>query len=490
MSDDSPTRIETAEDAFARFLERRDHEPNLTIDEFVRECPNLESELRDFYSALEKLDRSLSTEPPSETYPGFTIVETLGEGGMGYVQRAIQTFPRRTVALKTLRSEYFAHWGESGLEQFRREIQAIAALNHSNIAKVFECSSSTRGSPFFTMEHVIGLPLVEFANSNRLDLIGRTTLLLDVCNAIQHAHDHGIVHRDLKPSNVLVIDEGGRYVPKVIDFGLAVTLSDRDGSPERSTVVPVGGSPLYSSPEQFDSSRGNVDERSDVYSLGVMWCELACGEVPLAAQRHRLRDFATIAELAASAALRTPSLIYSELLAFNRGHANQIAIARRARSSTLLQVLRDEVDWVVARALQGNPDARFASLAEFADELRRFTTHEPIHSRPSTLGYRFRKGCQRHPVLRSAAIAGVVFLVSFAFRRELASAATNFARIFTGLQAIDSLPQLSEFKVVAKLGKAIAKLATVPEKLIGVIAIVTVPIILARKWLAKRKRAE
>ncbi|MEJ2583426.1 MAG: serine/threonine-protein kinase, partial [Acidobacteriota bacterium] len=242
-----------------------------------------EDDLRHEVEALLAFDRPADTAPeeirPPQYIGNFRLLQKLGEGGMGEVWEAEQARPvGRRVALKLIK------WGmdtKEVLARFESERQALALMNHPNIAGAFEAGSTDDGRPFFAMEYVRGVPLTEYCDAQRLSTHERLKLFVKVCEGVQHAHQKGIIHRDIKPSNILVAVEDGRPVPKIIDFGVAKATSQR--LTERTLFTELGqwiGTPEYMSPEQAELSGLDVDTRSDVYSLGVVLYELLAGAQP------------------------------------------------------------------------------------------------------------------------------------------------------------------------------------------------------------------
>ncbi len=307
----------------------------------------------------------------------YRLLRVVGEGGMGVVYEAEQSFPRRRVALKSIRPGYTT---PSMLRRFKTEIELLARLDHSNIAQVYEAGYADEASPdqaFLVMELVDGLPLHKFAKSRGLSARARLELLLKVCDAVQHAHQRGVIHRDLKPANILVTHDGQ---PKVLDFGIARAIDEPGDVTHFTRAGQVIGTPSYMSPEQLQGEP--VDTRTDVYALGVIAYELLSDELPFDLSKLPLSDAMKIVREKAA-----PSL-------------------SRVNSS-----LRGDVDTIVSTAMHVDRERRYSSVAAFGDDIRNYLEYRPIHARRDSALYVLSKFAKRHTamvVLGSVLLAAVV----------------------------------------------------------------------------------
>ena len=374
------------------------------------------------------------TKQPGEKIGQYTLVRKIGEGGCGVVYHAHQEEPfRREVALKVIKLGMDTR---RVIARFETERQTLALMDHSSIARVFDAGATPTGRPFFVMELVRGIKLTEHCDRNQLGLEARLRLFIQVCQAIQHAHQKGVIHRDIKPSNILISAEDNQPVPKIIDFGIAQAI-DRQVSPQLTEIVGLGqliGTPAYMSPEQATLRQVEVDTRSDIYSLGVVFYELLTGRTPfegaLPAQdpdkwRRILREQEPARP---SAALER--LPFQDLA--------QRAEKLRTKPRRLVQTLRGDLDWVVMKALEKDRARRYSTAREFAQDLEYYLAEEPVLARPPSNVYRLQKLVHRH---RTAAIAvcgaAAVLLITTVISSQMAVRATQAetdARISEGVQ--------------------------------------------------------
>ncbi len=323
----------------------------------------------------------------------YKLRQEIGEGGMGSVYFAEQTQPvKRPVALKLIKPGMDS---KAVLARFESERQALALMDHPNIAKVFDAGTTQDGRPYFVMELVKGIPLTEFCDQHRLGLPERLRLFRQICSAVQHAHQKGIIHRDLKPTNILVESHDGEAVPKVIDFGLAKATSGMQLT-DRSLFTAFGsvaGTPLYMAPEQASFNARDVDTRADIYSLGVILYEILTGSTPIRRETARQAALDEMLRLIREVEPPAPSsrISTSETLP-------SIAATRQIEPSRLSKFVRGDLDWIVMKALAKERNRRYESAIALAQDIERFTNHEPVTAGPPTAGYRVRKFARRHRV--------------------------------------------------------------------------------------------
>ena len=343
----------------------------------------------------------------------YKLLERIGEGGMGSVWLADQLEPvRRRVAVKLIRSECGS--SQTILARFDAERQAIALMDHPNIAKLLDAGTTVpadgpalaAGRPYFVMELIKGVPLNEYCDRHMLGITERLTLFMQICSAVQHAHQKGITHRDLKPSNILVESHDGKPVPKVIDFGLAKAVSGRPLT-EHSLVTGFGavvGTPLYMAPEQAHFNAIDVDTRADIYALGVNLYELLTGTTPVGREQLRRAALDEILRMVRDSEPPTPSKRLS-----SPDSPPGVAANRLTEPSKLCRLLRGDLDWIVMKALSKERDRRYDSAGTFARDIERFLNHEPVLAGPPGTAYRLRKFVRRN---RGRVLAGVLLLLA------------------------------------------------------------------------------
>ncbi len=336
----------------------------------------------------------------------YRIRQEIGEGGMGTVYFAEQLHPvRRRVALKLIKRGMDS---KNVLARFEQERQALALMEHPNIARVLDAGTTDDGRPFFVMELVKGVPITDYCDARRLDIPARLALFRQVCQAVQHAHQKGIIHRDLKPSNILVESHDDRPVPKIIDFGLAKATSGMKLT-EHSLFTAFGGvagTPMYMAPEQANFNALDIDTRADIYALGVVLYELLTGSTPITRDSVQRAALDEMLRVIREVEPPTPSsrISTSETLA-------SLAATRGVEPGRLSRLMRGDLDWVVMKALSKERERRYASAVGLADDLERFLNHEPVSAGPPTAAYRLRKFVRRNRVQVSAAALVLLALV-------------------------------------------------------------------------------
>ncbi len=372
------------------------------------------------------LERSAAERPtaPSEEKTGdrigrYSIVRKIGEGGCGVVYLADQHEPvRRPVALKVIKLGMDTR---EVIARFEAERQALALMDHPDIARVFDAGATDAGRPFFVMEYVDGVPITRFCDEHSLPMASRLELFARVCVALQHAHQKGIIHRDLKPSNILVALRDGAPAPKVIDFGIAKATQGR--LTEQTLITAVDhfiGTPAYMSPEQAERRDLDIDTRSDIYSLGVLLYELLTGRPPYDPQSLVRAGIDEIRRIIREVDPPRPSTRVSTLADLDRA---TIARLRQSAPTQLSSVLRGDLDWIVMRCLEKNRDRRYGTAHELADDVRRHLRQEPVTARPPHALYRAQKfiarnrlACASAAAIAAALIAGTVVSVRQAVR--------------------------------------------------------------------------
>ena len=339
----------------------------------------------------------------------YRLIQLLGVGGMGEVWRAEQTEPfHRTVALKLIKSGMDTR---AVVARFDSERQALALMDHPNIAKVFDAGTSPAGRSYFVMEYVPGLPITDYCDKHRLTIKERLGLFIQVCEGVQHAHQKAIIHRDLKPSNVLVEEVDHKAVPKIIDFGLAKATGQRLTAITMFTEAGgVLGTPDYMSPEQADRNERNIDTRTDVYSLGVILYELLVGALPFGSQELREAGMEAMLRKISQQEPPRPSTKIRSL-----GESSKDSAAKRQEEpQSLERHLRGELDWITMKALEKDRTRRYGSPSDLAADLQRHLQDQPVLAGPPSAMYRAGKFMRRHRFSVGVAGATLVLLIGFA----------------------------------------------------------------------------
>jgi serine/threonine protein kinase/Tfp pilus assembly protein PilF len=347
-------------------------------------------------------------ERPGTVIGPYKLLEQIGEGGFGVVFLAEQTQPvRRKVALKILKPGMDTR---QVVARFEAERQALAIMDHPNIAHVFDGGETASGRPYFVMELVKGAPITEFSDQNHLTPRQRLDLFVSVCQAVQHAHQKGVIHRDLKPSNVLVTRQDGAPTAKVIDFGIAKALGQQlTEKTLHTSLAQMIGTPLYMSPEQAQQGGLDIDTRSDVYSLGVVLYELLTGATPFDAERLRRAPCDEMCRILREEEPPRPSTRVSTL-----GRAGSAAAAQRhMEPAKLTKLVRGDLDSIVMRALEKDRNRRYETANAFAADVQRYLNDETVQACPPSAWYRFRKFARRNrgPLTMASVVTAALALV-------------------------------------------------------------------------------
>jgi tetratricopeptide (TPR) repeat protein len=406
-----------------------------------------------------------TTDEPSSERPGtvigpYKLVQELGEGGMGTVYMAQRAEPvKRLVALKVIKAGMDSR---QVIARFEAERQALALMDHPNIARVFDAGTTDTGRPYFVMELVKGVPLTKYCDEHRLTPKQRLELFIPVCQAIQHAHQKGVIHRDIKPSNVLVALYDGKPVPKVIDFGVAKAT----GQPltERTLITGFGavvGTLEYMSPEQAELNQLDIDTRSDIYSLGVLLYELLTGSTPL--DKKRLKEAAMLEVLRIIREEEPPK---PSTRLNTTDELPSVAANRGLDPKKLSGLLRGELDWVVMKCLEKDRTRRYETANGLAQDIQRYLVDEPVQACPPSAWYRFRKFVRRNRTALTVAglILCVIALVGGGAGWVLRDRAARQARAVNELE--QTLERADFFQGQGKRAEALAALERA-ESLVG-----------------------
>ncbi len=405
------------------------------VAEACRDNPELQAEVQALLQAHEQagdflegspaqvtLDRPSKIDGPGTVIGRYQLLELIGEGGMGLVYLAEQKEPvKRRVAFKIIKPGMDS---QQVIARFEAERQALAVLDHPNIAHVFDAGCTETGRPYFVMEYVKGMSITRYCDENKLAIEQRLRLFEQVCEAVHHAHQKGIIHRDLKPSNILVSAQGDKAVPKIIDFGIAKAITQP--LTDKTCVTFQGqllGTPEYMSPEQVDMGTQDIDTRSDIYSLGVVLYELLAGVLPFESDFFARAGLAEIQQTIREQEPASPSIRLTSL----GEQAKTIAASRGTQVVPLARRLHRELEWIPLKAMRKDRCRRYRSASEMADDIRNYLTGLPLIAGPETTIYRVQKFVRKHAgsvatvaLVATAIMLGLVVSTAMYFRSERA----------------------------------------------------------------------
>jgi len=399
---------------FDAALERKPEDRASFLREACGPDTSLLEEIESLLTAFEQSDGlsrpaiPAAQEPrPLETIGPYRLTRKIGEGGMGQVWLAEQSEPiRRQVALKLIRSGGF---DDALFHRFQAERQSLALMEHPAIAKVFEAGATPTGQPYFVMEFVPGEAITKYCDGKKLTIPERLELFIKVCEGVQHAHQKAIIHRDLKPANILVVELDGKPAPRLIDFGLAkeVTRLPAEGESAFTGIWGIAGTPGYISPEQ--AAGGDVDTRTDVYSLGVVLYELLTGVLPFDSEKWRKQPFEEVLRQLREEDPQRPST----RLATEKDLSSSAAALRSSEPRQLASLLHGDLDSITMKALEKDRTRRYGTPSDLAADITRYLEHQPVLARPASVAYRVGKYVRRHSV--AVGVAGVLVILLAAF---------------------------------------------------------------------------
>jgi serine/threonine protein kinase len=443
-----PTDADLADFADLQPLLKRNGRP-------VRPDPDFDSDLEPIVAHLKSLDAAEAVGTILDDK--YTLTAEIGDGGMGVVYAAQQKKPvQRMVAVKLIKPGMDSR---DVLARFDAERQALAVMDHPNVAKVLDAGMTPHGRPYFVMEYVKGVPITQYCDDKKLNPQERLNLFIPVCNAVQHAHQKGIIHRDLKPSNVLVEVVDGNPVPKVIDFGLAKALGQKLTDKTLHTALEMRvGTLEYSAPEQAAGRSFDVDTRSDIYSLGVLLYELLTGAPPFTHE-----ELLKVGEEEMRRVIREDEPVKPSKKLSSSGELPAIAANRHLEPNKLTRMVQGDLDWIVMKCLEKERARRYDTANQLGDELKRFLADEPVQAGPPSAGYRARKFLRRNrgPAVAAGLVAlalvgGIIGTsIGFAVAREAAA----LEKVATK-KALDAGEEERKAKIAAQESEKNEKVAT------------------------------